>query len=167
VTVRFASRFIKHSVGQAIEAFLAEYGWTTDRPPFGTDRVVVEHRAPETKDLRPLAGNVVFISFGGDDDVRPRQMGGGMLRQGYVVFVDVVGTDESIADALAGDLKDRLTGLFGGTRYLRPTDPSTGRELPGYLGEFTDVVRDQPSGERRNWYSISCTLEMDFPATDD
>jgi len=80
------------------------------------------------------------------------------------VFVDVVALDETIADTLAGEIKDRLSGLFGGTRYLRPANPGTRAPLPGYLGEFVDVVKYSPDGERRSWVSVSCTLTMDYPA---
>lgn len=166
MTVRFASRFITHSVIDVVKEFLATYGWTGDSPPFGTDTVEVRATAPQPSDLRSVAGNMVFVSFGDEDDTQVVELGGGMLRQDYVVFVDVVGIDESIAAVLAGELKQRLSGQLGGTRYLRPRHPGTGVYLPGYLGEFTDVMKYSPDGERRSWATVSCVLAMDFPGDD-
>jgi len=164
VSVRFASRFIKASVVDVVRQFLTEYGWIGPTPPFGTRSVELRASGPEASELKAVTGNVVFVSFGAEDDLRPMQLGGGMVRQDYVVFVDVVALDETIADTLAGEIKDRLSGLFGGTRYLRPANPGTRAPLPGYLGEFVDVVKYSPDGERRSWVSVSCTLTMDYPA---
>lgn len=164
MSVRFATRFIKASVVDVVEQFLDAYGWTGVTPPFGTQPVEVRRTSPDPTGLRSLSGNVVFVSFGDEDDLRPMQLGGGMVRQDYVLFVDVVAVDETIADALASEIKDRLSGLFGGSRYLRPVNPGTGVQLPGYLGEFVDVAKHNPDGERRNWVTVSCTLSVDFPA---
>lgn len=166
MTVRFASRFIKASVVDVVRTFLAEYGWTGDAPPFGTETVTLKATGPTPTDLRSTDGNTVFVSFGEEDDYLPIQLGGGMLRQEFVLFVDVLGVDETIADALASDLKDRLSGLFGGTRYLRPRNPATGIALPGYTGEFRAIAKHAPDGERRNWMTVSGTLEVDFPGED-
>jgi hypothetical protein len=163
VSVRFASRFIKASVVEVIRTFLAEYAWTGDNPPFGTDTVTLHATAPTPSTLRAIDGNAVYVSFGSEDDNRPMQLGGGLLRQEFAVFVDVIGVDETIADCLASDIKDRLSGLFGGTRYLRPVNPGLGTVLPGYLGEFTDVARHSPDAARRNWVTVSCSLDVDFP----
>lgn len=161
--IRFATRYIQHSIGQVVQTFLDEYSWTGATPPFGTSSVDVKFVTPKPSDLEVLHGNTVFVSFGDEPDHRPQELGGGMLRIEHVFFVDILGVDESISLALASDIKDRLTGLFGGTRYLRPKDPATGAELPGYLGEFTDVARSQPDGERNTWYVVNGTCVMDFP----
>ena len=161
-----AARYVHHSVAKAVTDFLDEYDWTGVTPPFGTSPVQVRLTAPKPADLKAMVGNTLFISFGDEGDLRADEMGGGMLRVEHVVFLDVVAVDESIGLAIASDLKDRLSGLFGGTRYLRPINPATGIELPGFLGEFVDVAREQPDGDRRNWHSVSCTLQLDFPGED-
>lgn len=166
MSVRFASRYIKASVVDVVKTFLTEYGWTGATPPFGTKPVELREAGPTPAELRALEGNVVFVSFGVEDDYESQQLGGGLLRQEYVVFVDVIGVDHTITDLIAGEVKDRLSGLFGGTRYLRPVNPGTGAQLPGYLGEFVDVTKHQPDGERRTWQTVSCTLQMDFPGED-
>lgn len=163
MSVRFASRFVRSSVQDLVKTFLHDYGWTGPTPPFGTLPIDLRLAGPTPQELRALDGNTVFVSFGDEPDQRPMELGGGMLRQEYVVFVDVIGVDETIADAIASDIKDRLSGLFGGTRYLRPVNPGTGAELAGYLGEFSDVMKHQADGERRAWCTVSCALQMDFP----
>lgn len=161
--IRFATRYVQHSIGQVVRTFLDEYGWTGATPPFGTSPVTFHAAAPKPSDLKALDGNDVFVSFGDEGDHRAMELGGGLLRVEHVVFVDVIAVDESIGLALACDIKDRMTGLFGGTRYLRPKDPATGLQLDGYLGEFTDFQRYQPSGEQRSWHAVNGSCLMDFP----
>ncbi len=161
--IRFATRFVQYSIGQTVKEFLNDFGWMSDAPPFGTSPVAFHTVSPSPADLKQVDGNAVYVSFGDEPDHQPLELGGGMLRIEHIVFVDVIGVDASISLALAGDIKDRLSGLLGGTRFQRPKDPQTGSELPGYLGEFADVQRYQPDGERKTWNAISATCLMDFP----
>jgi len=163
VSVRFDSRYIYNSVADMVQGFLDAYGWTGATPNFGTTAVTVERRAPDPSNLQSIVGNVAFISFGREGDHDAIELGGGMLRIEYVFFCDVIGVDESIGEVISSDLKGRFTGLLGGTRYLRPVDPGTGLELSGYLGEFAEVMRNQPSTASRNWFSVSGVCVMDFP----
>jgi len=159
---RFASRYIKHSVVQAIETFLDEFGWTGTTPNFGTTPVAVIDREPSKDDLVATAGNTVFVSFGVEDDHQDLQLGSGLLERETVFFVDVVGRDSSTAQLIAEDLRDRVTGIRGGTRYLRPTDHQ-GAELPGYLCEFVNVIMHEPRGDRKNWVTVDGDVRVQFP----
>lgn len=160
--MRFASRYVRQSIANLVEQHLNDFGWTSQTPPFGADQFKVLRQTPKPADLEQQRSNRVFISFGDEPDTRPMQLGGGLLRVEHVVFVDVLAENEEIALLVADDITDRLRGLIGGTRWLRPRD-HTSKPLPGYVGEFVDVDRRQVRPEIEFWCSVSATLELDFP----
>lgn len=160
--MRFASRFVRQSVASLVEEHLGNFGWTSESPPFGVDRVEVLRQTPKPSDLEQVRSNRVFISFGDEPDVEPLQLGGGLLRIEHVVFVDVLAQSEEVALLIAEDVTDRLRGMIGGSRWLRPRD-NEGKRLPGYVGEFVDVERRQVRPEVEYWCTVSATLELDFP----
>jgi len=164
--IRFARRYIQQSFRDELRTFLGEYGWLDGSAVPAAGAFEMKERAPKPSDMETTGENTIYVSFGDEPDVRPLQLGGGLLRTERVFFVDVVAERESVGDMLAGEVKDRLTGLFGGTRYLRPVDPQ-GAALPGYLVEFTDVAMRQAEGERRTWFVVDGTLQIDFPGSDD
>lgn len=161
--IRHASRHVQESVSSMLVNFLAEYDWTGDTPPYGAKPFTVQLRQPEGSDLQAVEANTVFIGFGDETSARDRQLGGGLLEREFVLFVDIFGEKQTIALACASDIKDRLEGLFGGTAYLRPTDQATGLPLPGYVGEFEDVVRDVGTGSKVAWQTVKATLTLTFP----
>jgi len=164
--IRFARRYIQQSFRDTVQAFLDGYGWSDGSAVPSVGAITLQGRAPKAKDLEVVEENTAYVSFGDEPDHRPLELGGGLLRTERVFFVDVVATSEAAGEIVAGEIKDRLSGLFGGTRYLRPVDHE-GRALPGYLVEFTDVALHKAEGERRNWFVVDGTLQIDFPGSDD
>jgi len=160
--VRHAARYVRASMEAVVSTFLDEFGWCGPNVPFGAQPVTVMLRPPKQAELKPVSGNVVFISHGDEADYEDMQLGGGLLRVEHVLFVDILAENDGIALAIAADLKDRLAGLIGGTRFLRPTNPATDQALPGFLGEFDDVVREQPNPDLGAWQSVKATLVLDF-----
>lgn len=161
--VRFASRFVRETLVGVVDAFLRAYNWCGPVVPFGAKPVTLVRRTPKPTDLVPIDGNMVFVSFGPESDHVNTELGSGLLRIEHIFFIDVVGESETIAYAIASDIKDRMTGLFGGTRWVCPVDPQTGLGLPGYIGELTDVIQESPNGDNHNWISIKATYLLDFP----
>jgi hypothetical protein len=163
--VRHAVRHVRATLEVLVETLLRDYSWMGPVVPFGAKPVTVSRRGPKESDLKQVEGNVVFVSHGGEPDVTEQELGAGYLRAEHVLFVDILGQNESVALAIASDIQDRLRGLLGGTRYVRPREAGTGAELDGYLGEFQDVVRDQPNPDLGAWQSIKATLMLDFPGS--
>lgn len=165
--IRHASRHVQESISSMLVAFLTEYGWLGPKVPYGAKPFKIELRQPDQSSLQQISTNTVFIGFGDETGARDRQLGGGLLQREYVVFVDVFADSQSIATAVAADIKDRLEGLFGGGVYLRPKDQATGLELPGYIGEFQDVVRDVGTGSKVQWQMVKATFALDFPGSNE
>lgn len=163
MAVRHAARFVQASMEAMLTTFLAEYGWTTLTPPFGAKPVTLYSRQPKESELAPTETNSVFISFGDETSMSERQLGGGLLQVEHVLFVDILAENRGVGLAIASDVKDRLEGLFGGSRYLYPVNPGTGQRLPGYVGEFGDTVREQPRADLETWTAVKSTLYLDFP----
>lgn len=162
--VRHAVRHVRASMEQMLTDFLVEYGWKGPTPPYGAEPFTIVCAPPRPADLKPAAqGNTVFISHGDEDQYVDTQLGGGILQAEHILFVDVVSEKPAIALAVAADIKDRLCGLFGGSRFLRPVDAGTGVPLSGFLGEFVDVIREQPNPDVASWQSIKATLQLEFP----
>ena len=161
--IRFASRYIRASVAGMVRTFLDDFGWTGPNPNFGTQPVALHIGEPAKSDLVATDGNTVFVSFGVEDDHESLELGSGLLGREMVFFIDVVGLETSIAQVIAEDIRDRLTGIRGGTRYLRPTNPATGEELAGYLCEFKEVMLHEPRGDRKNWVTVDGSLAIEFP----
>lgn len=162
MVVRHAVRHIRASQENMLRDFLDDYGWFGPDVPYGAAPIQIMLRAPREAELMPAAGNTVFISHGGEPDNVPTQLGGGLLQTEHVLFVDVLGENDGIALSIAADIKDRLSGQLG-SRYLWPRHQATGILLPGYLGEYEDVMREQPNADLGAWQSIKATLVMDFP----
>lgn len=165
MAVRHAVRHIRASEEQFIKDALVYFGWLTDNRPYGAKPVELFLRGPKEPDLVAVEGNQVYISHGGEPDTEEMELGAGLLRIEHVLFVDIVGENEAIALSIASDVQDRLRGLIGGSRYLTPRERGTGEPLFGYVGEFVDVVRDEPNPDLLSWQSVKATLVLDFPGS--
>lgn len=163
--IRHASRHVQASITNTLKTFLHEFGWTTEAPPFGAQPFKVVERQPKPSELTAIKANSVFIGFGDESTARDRQLGGGLLQREIVVFVDVFAVNQSTALLVASDIKDRLEGLIGGSRHLRPIDQTTGYELPGYIGEFAEFMRSPGEGSDIDWQTVQGTFYLDFPAS--
>lgn len=162
--IRHASRHVQASITSTLTTFLRQYGWTTEAPPLQAKTFTILERQPNPSDLTAVKANTIFIGYGDESTARDRQLGGGILRREIVVFVDILSENQSIGVAVAGDVKDRVEGLIGGARYLRPWDQATGHELPGYIGEFDEFTRSPGEGSNLDWQTVQGTFYLDFPA---
>lgn len=163
--VRHSLRHIRASMERAVAAALTD--WTSPTPPYGAGPVTVLTRAPKTSDLKPVEANTVFISHGSENDIETVQLGSGLMRSEHVLFVDVLGSSDTIALSIAQDVLDALRGMAPGTsRYAELRLRGDGTLLPGYSGEWVDVLRDEPNPELASWQSVKATLVVHFPGED-
>lgn len=168
----YAVRHLQKSMEDHVLEWLQGRGWMTAASvPFGASVTRFQRGAMEESELTSVSGNLVAVSFGGEPDDDPQELGGGLMMVAHAMFVDCLGEKEAIALALASDVKDLLAGRAPmTTRY--PTlydytgDPRT--PVVGYGLELTDVVRVEGNPSvRRNWHVVKATIEMTYVSEDD
>lgn len=163
--VRHADRHVEASVVTMLRTFLKDYAWLGPGPaPYGAKPFTFHVAEIHEEDLVPARANAVFFALGPRLSPVPMQLGGGILRDERIVFIDVLADSKDIGLAITNDITDRLNGLFGGTSYIRPVNQQTGVPLPGYVGEFRDVFVEQPRPEVAvNFFSVKASLFLDYP----
>jgi len=160
--VRHAIRHVRASLEERVRLALVD--WLSDTPPFEAATAVLDVRAPQESDLKPIVANRIFVSHGGEVDTLDAQLGSGLLRWEHVLFVDILGQNPGIALAIASDLLDDLRGLRdGSSRWVDLRERGTGALLPGWEGELEDVMRDEPRSSLASWQSIKATLIIYLP----
>ena len=168
---RHSSRHLQTAATDRVENHLKALGWIgpQDSTPFGATPVKFVRRRIEETDLQSVTPNMVAVMFGDEDDDRELELGAGLLGITFPMWIDVVGDSDPIGLALAGDIKDNLTGRYPGTsRFLEVRDYTTSRvgvPVPGWRAEFVEVIRSRPQVEawRKFWQVINVTVEVTFP----
>lgn len=163
--LRFAVRHVQRTLEDLVEAHLTRLGWLGPEVPFGEPPVVFQRGRMDEAELRAVTGNLVAVSFGNEPDDVPLEMGGGLQLTEHYLFVDCIGREESVALALASDLKDCLAGRAPGTsRYVPVSSYLTSPATPvvGHRLELIDVIREKPDTVeyRRNWHVVKATVEQ-------
>lgn len=173
VPLRHLSRHLQATVQDHIQRHLTALGWIgpAEGVPFGARAVDYQTVRPSESLLKSLAPNLVSVSFGLQGDDTEEQMGGGLLSQDHVLFVDVYAENEGIGLALAEDVRDLLVGRASyrenPSRYLvledQMTEPPT--PVPAYKAEFTDVFREPSDRELANadWQIVKATAYLHLP----
>lgn len=160
--LRFTVRHLQRTLEDHVLGILQTTGWRGPDVPFGSAVVKFQRGRMDEAEMKAITGNLVGVSFGYEPDDDPVQLGGGLMQVEHVMFVDVIGVDETIALAIASDIKDHLAGRAPGTnRYVTMrsylTDPPT--PVAGHTLEMTEVVRDKPDSVeyRRFWQVVKAT----------
>jgi len=160
------------SITDSIKAVLDDGDWLGPDVPFGATPVVFQTVRPVESELKALTGNVVAVTFGNQSDDGDLELGGGEVQTEYVLFVDVWAEEQAVAIAIASDIRDHFTGKpNGGTRFVRVRDYTTeqdGEVIPGWLAEYTDVVREPVERElvRVNWQVVKATALLIYPGSE-
>jgi len=162
--LRHSARHVQQSILDRVEAGLLADGWLGPEVPFGADAVVWMPRRMSESELVSVTGNLVAVSFGGEDDDIPQELGGGVTLIQHVILVDVIGSDDSISLAIASDVKDRLAGLAGTSRFEPVYNYTVTPRTPvlGWLIEFENVQRVRPQSEdyRRLWNVVTADANV-------
>ena len=167
--MRHFARHLHATIQNQVEAHLVTMGWLTDGtvgfvPLLGALPVVFQRQRPDESILQSLKPNLVAVSFGGETDDEDEQLGGGLISQEHVMFVDVYAENDAVAVALACDVRDLLAGRFG-SRYFRVKDQVTGTDVLGYLAEYDEVFREPADRELPNvrWQIVRATVLVLMP----
>lgn len=167
----YAVRHMQATIESHIKARLTTLGWLGPiaSVPFGASILEFRTGPIEESELKAVTGNMVTVSFGGEPDDDPQEMGGPLMMVEHTVFVDCLGEKEAIALAIASDVKDLLAGRAPGTkRYLTLVDQRTATPVVDYRLELVDVVRQEGTPSvRRNWQIVKATVEMVYSGEDD
>jgi hypothetical protein len=156
-----------------VERHLTGLGWLgTDLTPLGALPTTFQRVRPQESQLQSITPNLVAVSFGPQLDDAPEQLGGGLVSQEHVVFVDVFAENEGIGLALSEDVRDLFTGRasYAGrnpSRFFRLEDQTTAPPTPvlGYACEITDVHREVATRMVANaeWQIVRATVEVLMP----
>jgi hypothetical protein len=167
--MRHFARHLHATIQNQVEAHLVTMGWLTDGtvgfvPLLGALPVEFQRQRPDESILKSLKPNLVAVSFGGETDDEDEQLGGGLISQEHVMFVDVYAENDAVAVALACDVRDLLAGRFG-SRYFRVKDQVTGTDVLGYLAEYDEVFREPADRELPNvrWQIVRATVLVLMP----
>lgn len=166
--LRHSARHIQQTVLDRVLAGLTADGWMgpANAVPYKADIVNwVPARMDEAKMLSANQGNLVACSFGTEPDDQPQELGGGVTLIQHIVYLDIIGVNDALSLAIAGDLKDRLSGLKPGTSRFEPVYDYTASPrvvVDGWLIEFTNVQRVRPENDdfRRLWNQITASADV-------
>lgn len=161
-SLRYSLRHIRASIEFCVEETLGAAGWWTT-PPAGLAKAEFFARPPVEGDLKPVAGNVVFVSHGFQAPVVPKELGGGLVEEEHVFFVDVRGENRSAMEMMASDILDRLRGDMAVGPYLTVRERGNGPIVPGWQGEFEDVFFEEPNPSLPTWGSVKASLMVRRP----
>lgn len=169
--MRHLSRHLQATMETHVEQWLTGLGWLTTDPllvPLGALPVIFQRKRPEESLLASLKPNLVTVSFGGQTDDAEEELGGRLVSQEHVMFVDVYAENEGIGLALAEDVRDLLTGRPVGTsRFVALMNQDVAPPTPvvDYLIELDDVVREPASRQLNQvaWQVISCSAAIYLP----
>lgn len=172
--LRHFSRHLHATVQDQIKAHLQACGWLPPTVPnpafvtlFGAQPVTFQRQRPEESLLQSIKANLVTVSFGGQGNDQDEQLGGGMVSQEHVFFVDVYAENDAVAVALAEDVRDLLAGRTAAGRFFRVQDHTALPTTPvlGYLGEYDEVFREPAARELANvrWQIVRATAYVTMP----
>lgn len=170
VYLRHATRHVHQTLIDLVQDWMDSLSWfgPAELVPFGTTPVTFQVGRMDEATVQKATGNLLAVSFGDEPDQAEIELGGGLVLQEYVMFVDCLADTDAVALAMASDVKDRLQGVAPGTSrfgilkdytYAPPADPMLDHGF-----EFTDVQRRKPDvGYRPNWHVVSATIELIHP----
>ena len=165
--LRHAARHVQEGLADDLEAALGDLGWTGTNVPFGTRALEVVRRRMDESEMKSITDNLAAISWGDEPDYTEAELGGGLVSVEHVMFVDIVGVNDSISLAIAADVKDVLSGVAPGTtrfHVVRDYAQTPPAQVLGWQVEVDDVVRERPAAEwRRFWQVVKATATVYFP----
>lgn len=166
--LRHATRHIQQTLSDHVKDWMTGLGWLgpPNIVPFGTTPANYQIGRMDETEVATVSGNLISASFGEEPDVTEWQMGGGLLMQEHVMFVDCLSETDAVALAMACDIKDMLQGLAPDTTRFSPLYDYTAtprQPVPGYQFEFVEVARRKPDvGYRQNWHVVYLTAQLTY-----
>lgn len=160
--LRHSSRHIHHTVIKYLREQLTTLKWIgpANATPFGATPVeLYANHPPEWKQDQRLQAGKVAITLGDEVMSTLEEVGGPLSSVEIPIFVDIYMDDESIALALALDVRDIFNGRIPGSVRALPVldfieQPPT--PVPDWRIEFDDITRVRPD-DAINWQVVKVT----------
>lgn len=156
--MRHRQRHAHKTILEHLRAELSTGGWFAEAGPYQAIPVTLIDYEPVEAGQTP-ALNTVAVSIDHQGDDLPDELGGGLYRCDYTLFVDVYGENEPIGISIADDVKqalvDRVIPLLDYT-----TDPA-GVDADGQI-EFEHILVEKiPTAtstiDKRSWRVVKAT----------
>lgn len=166
--LRHAPRHVHQTVVDYLTTQLTALDWFKDNgdAPFGSTPVRLSTSRPFVgSKINPEIGDgTLTVTLGHEFDADPQEMGGPMSEQEMPFFCDIFMADESIALALAADVRDTFYGRHAnGVRSLPVIDQVTGMAAPGWRLSFEEIQRITPEHAfPLAWQSVQVTAVVTF-----
>lgn len=156
--MRHRQRHVHASIVQFLRTNLDTDGWITPPVNFGGPSVIVLDYQPMEAGETP-AYNTVAVSMGDENPDVAAELGGGLTRTEYTVFVDVVTEKVPVAVALADDIKAYLTDEI---IPLRDFTTDTAGVVTTAQIEFESVLVEviataTTTLDKRSWRAVKAT----------
>lgn len=158
--MRHRQRHLHKTILEHLRAELTDLGW--DVGLFGAPGItLIDYEAIAAGETP--AENTVAVSIGDQLDDQVYELGGGLIRCEYVLFVDIYGgVKEPVSIALADDIKDALWEQIIPLRDFT-TDPA-GVETDDQIEFERILVEVIPSAattlDKRTWRSVKATAVL-------
>lgn len=166
--LRHSTRHVHHTVIKYLREQLTALNWigSEETTPFGATPVeLFTVHPPEWKQDQKLQAGKVAITLGNEVMSTLEEMGGPLTSVEIPIFVDIYMDDESIALALALDVRDIFHGrLPDSVRWLPVLDfaESPPTAVEGWTLEFDDITRVRPD-DSIVWQVVKVTALTYFP----
>lgn len=153
--MRHRQRHVHATIVGHIRSRLTISGWVNVPVNFGTTPVTVIDFQPIEAGLTP-AMNTVAVSIGDQGRDEDLELGGGLYRTDFTVFIDVYGENAAIGIALADDIKEAIRHV-----HLQVWDFAAEAASEEWL-EFENIlIENVPSAastlDKRNWRAVKAT----------
>lgn len=156
--MRHRQRHVHKTILEHVRAELTEVGWFAEPAPFGGNRVLLLDYEPQRAGETP-ALNTVAVSIGEQGEDLAHELGGGVTRCDYVVFIDVYPTSEPIGVAIGDDIKQALVDRVIALRDY--TADAAGAVTDAQIEFEHVIVEDIPTStstlDKRSWRSVKAT----------
>lgn len=150
--MRHRQRHVHKTIFEHLRSALETSGWLGDNVPYAATKVTMIDYEPQEAGETPEL-NTVAVSIESQGEDEPMELGGGLYRCDYILFVDVYGENEPIGISIADDIKMALNEAV--ISLLDYTTDADGEETDGQI-EFERVrVEKIPTGQttldKRSW----------------
>jgi hypothetical protein len=156
--MRHRQRHLHKTIVEYLRGVLDDDGWITAPVNFSTTPVTLMEYEPQQAGETPPF-NAVSVSIGDQGEDTDQELGGGLTRIEYVLFVDIYGESESIGIAIAEDVKAALTNRLIPLRDY--TSDAAGAETDDQIEFERVLVETIPTAtstlDKRSWRVVKAT----------
>jgi hypothetical protein len=154
MALRFRNRHVHATLYSYVRSRLVELGWGDSSLPannpanatvnFGTNAATYHDIQPDEAGLQ-IAGNTIAITLGDEPGNTDWEMGTDLRLVEYPVYVDIYGTNQSIAQSIAADVRDVLDDHYMWVKDFTQRPPVDTAEQIELLHEDIEIRRPQAS----------------------